>query len=146
MIDVVAAALIGPDNKVLMHQRPLAKMHGGLWEFPGGKLEPGETQLAALARELVEELDIAIDCDSALPVAFAQDPALGVQITLWTLSTWQRAPRCVEGEAIAWVALPELLDLAMPPLDVPLANALIAAITGLPSGNDPHMSATPTRP
>lgn len=72
---VVAAALIAADGRILVQQRPLDKHHGGLWEFPGGKVEPGETPEAALARELAEELGIGVEAADLYPVAFSRGSA-----------------------------------------------------------------------
>jgi 8-oxo-dGTP diphosphatase len=128
MIAVAAAALIATDGRVLMHQRPFAKQHGGLWEFPGGKLEPHENARTALARELTEELGIAIEPAAFFPVAQAADPDGGLTIELFACREWRGDPQCLEGEAIGWFVPEALAGLAMPPLDVPLAHALIEAL------------------
>jgi 8-oxo-dGTP diphosphatase len=124
---VVAVALIGPDGRVCMQQRPLAKQHGGLWEFPGGKVEPGEDARAALVREIQEELDVRLLPADLVPVGFADDGAgqgRGIVILLYTCRRWVGRIRCVEGESLAWYAPDEMAALAMPPLDYPLATAL----------------------
>ncbi len=119
---VVAAALIGRDGRVCMQQRPHGKNHGGLWEFPGGKVESGEDAQSALARELAEELGIAVD-PSALSLA-AIAPGLGIVIRLYVCREWRGTPACLEGEAIGWYVPSSIAELAMPPLDYPLARAL----------------------
>ena len=139
LIPVVALALIDANGHVLLQQRRLGGMHGGLWEFPGGKIKPGETPEMALFREIDEELGIVIDpCDLA-PLAFASDPAQPPAprepyvILLYTCRTWLGDPQCLAGEAIDWISADALADLAsqadsMPPLDIPLARALLRVI------------------
>ena len=134
MIPVVAVALIAPDRRILMQQRKLTGMFGGLWEFPGGKVEPGESPESALLREIDEELGVALDPVALHALTFASDPALPPMprqphvILLYTCRRWQGEPRCLDGEAIAWVAPDALMALPMPPLDVPLAEALLKVI------------------
>jgi 8-oxo-dGTP diphosphatase len=134
VIPVVAAALIGGDGRILLQRRRLGGEHGGLWEFPGGKIDPGESPESALIREIEEELAVRLDPGSLVPVAFASDPALPPAprapyvILLYMCRAWAGGLRCLDGEEIAWFAPGEILDLAMPPLDVPLARALIATI------------------
>ena len=135
---VVAAALIRPDGRVLMQRRRLSRAHGGLWEFPGGKVEPGETATAALAREIAEELGLALDPAALAPLSFATDetgsadradpsrPA--ITILLYTCRRWHGTPECRDAEEIAWFHPGALAGLAMPPPDYPLATALLAII------------------
>lgn len=131
VIPIVAAALLGSDGHVLMQQRRLGGTHGGLWEFPGGKIEPGESPESALVREIDEELGLVLDASALAPLSFASDPALPPEpraphvILLYTCRRWAGEPECREGEAIAWVAPENLAALAMPPLDYPLAAALV---------------------
>ena len=128
---VVAAALVRADERICLQRRPAAKMHGGLWEFPGGKIEPGETPESALIREIAEELGITLDPANLVPAAFAGDggdrttgkPA--VVILLYSCREWAGEPEAIEAEAAAWFAPHEISALAMPPLDYPLAEALI---------------------
>jgi 8-oxo-dGTP diphosphatase len=127
-IQVVAAALIASDGRILMHCRPLTKQHGGLWEFPGGKVEPGEEPTFALARELLEELGIGVDPKHFDFVASAKGTGPEIRLDLFRCHQWAGEPQCLEGEAIGWFQPKALLALAMPPLDVPLAEALIRAI------------------
>lgn len=124
MIPVVAVALIDPRGHVLMQQRRIGGAHGGLWEFPGGKVEAAETPHSALLREIEEELAITLVGDALAPLSFAATPHEPYVVLLYTCRAWHGTPRCVQGEAIAWVPAGDLLDLAMPPLDVPLARAL----------------------
>lgn len=127
---VSAVALLDSTRKVFMQQRNLASMHGGLWEFPGGKLEPGETPDGAGARELAEELGIALRAEDLIPVGFAadsgQDPAIGrpVIILLYACLRWQGDPIAHEAEAVSWFESSAISQLAMPPLDYPLAAQL----------------------
>jgi 8-oxo-dGTP diphosphatase len=128
VIAVVAAALVRPDGRILMHRRKLGAQHGGLWEFPGGKVESGESMDLALIREIAEELGVVLESADLVPVGRARDPEIGIVIDLYIARRWAGEPRCIEGEAIAWLLPQELAGLAMPPLDVPLAEALIKAL------------------
>ena len=120
-IPVVAAALIDDQGRVLLHRRRQGKMHGGLWEFPGGKVEPGESCESALLREIAEELAIELDPAALTPLSFAAEPAGPIVILLYTCRRWHGQPQCLDGEALSWFAADALSALAMPPLDVPLA-------------------------
>lgn len=130
---VVAAALLDGEGRACMHRRHLSSVHGGLWEFPGGKVEPGETPQQAILREIAEELGVALDPAALVPVGFAGDalpPALPRAphvILLYACTRWSGEPQCLEGEEIGWFALNELSALAMPPLDYPLAAQLLVA-------------------
>lgn len=119
---VVAAALIDRDGRCLMQQRPRDKRHGGLWEFPGGKVESGEHPAAALVRELREELAIAVDADTLEPVGFATD--MPVTMLLYRCTAWKGEPAPLAAEALRWDRLDALALLPMPPVDVPLLRAL----------------------
>ena len=127
---VVAVALIGRDGRVLLQRRRLESEHGGLWEFPGGKIEPGETPAAALVREIEEELGLTLVAANLEPMTFAADveppapPRRPVAILLYACRTWHGEPECLEGEEIAWFAPEGLAGLPMPPLDYPLAAAV----------------------
>jgi 8-oxo-dGTP diphosphatase len=127
-IPVVAAALIAPDGLILLHQRKLGGAMGGLWEFPGGKVEEGESPDLALVRELEEELGIAVAADDLDYLAQASEPGNPHVILLYTCRRWRGEPVCLAGEGIAWVAPQDLLAHEMPPLDIPLARELISAI------------------
>lgn len=127
---VVAAALIAPDGTICLQQRPRDKAHGGLWEFPGGKVERHESPESALVREIAEELGVTLDPAALVPAGFASDPGDGAAggrplvILLYTCREWRGAVRCLEGEAIAWLRPDAIAALAMPPLDYPLAEQL----------------------
>ena len=119
---MVAAALRRRDGRVLMHRRPAHKQHGGLWEFPGGKVEPGEAPGQALVREIEEELGIAVDPAAIRPLAFAEEPPSGLRrgtvILLYTIATWRGEPTALdEGATIDWFLPPQIAGLPSPPLD-----------------------------
>jgi len=129
MIEVVAVALIDRDGRILLQQRRADRQHGGLWEFPGGKVEPRETEVSALIREVEEELGIAVEPDSLVWLTQAEDPASGLVISLYTCRSWSGAPQCLDAAAIAWFSPDCFMQLPMPPLDVPLAAALKTMLT-----------------
>lgn len=124
VIPVVALALIDQIGRVLMQRRRLQADHGGLWEFPGGKVEAGETLVSALCREIAEELGLTIEPQALEPLSFAASPDQPHVILLYTCRTWHGDPVCLDGEEIGWFAAGSLAELAMPPLDVPLARAV----------------------
>jgi 8-oxo-dGTP diphosphatase len=135
MMTVVAGLLTRADGRVLMHRRPPEKHHGGLWEFPGGKVENGEFPRAALCRELAEELAIGVDEASLRPAAFA-DRAEGAGgephvILLYTVASWSGLPVPQdEGAELGWFTQAELLQLPRPPLDVALCAMLFRGLDG----------------
>lgn len=126
LLIVVAAAMIDREGRVLVQQRPPGKPMAGLWEFPGGKIEPGETPEAALARELHEELGIAVTPGHLVPASFASEGLGGrhLLLLLFTLRRWRGDPEPHHASALRWVYPAELRGLAMPPADVPLVDAL----------------------
>lgn len=134
VITVVAAALIRADGRILMQRRAAATDHGGLWEFPGGKVDPGEGQEEALVRELAEELGISVDAHALRPVALAGQadheagPKGRVVIQLYTCNAWRGEPHCLVGDGLGWFPPQAIPALDMPPLDYPLAEMLIAKI------------------
>ena len=127
---VVAVALIAADGRVLLQRRKLGGEHGGLWEFPGGKVEPGESPQMAIRREIEEEIGVVLDPAALAPLAFASDaevpspPRKAYVILLYTCRIWQGEAECHDGEEIRWFAPEEFQALAMPPLDYPLADAV----------------------
>lgn len=123
---VVAAALIDDAGRCLMQQRPREKRHGGLWEFPGGKVEPGEHPAAALVRELAEEVAIQVAIDALEPIGFATD--MPVTMLLYRCTAWRGTPRALAAEALCWDMPGALAGLSMPPVDVPLLAALARAL------------------
>ena len=128
MLDVVAVALVDPNQRVLLQRRRADRHHGGLWEFPGGKLEPSETSVAGLLREVWEELGLHLVETDVQWLTSAQDPAERIVITLYTCRTWVGEPRCLDAAELGWFEPDELTALAMPPLDFPLAQALQTAL------------------
>ena len=126
LFPVVAAALIDEQGRVLLQQRPPGKAMGGLWEFPGGKIDPGERPEGALVRELAEELGIAVEGDALAPAAFASAPLeeRHLLLLLYTVRRWSGVPRALEATALAWVRPADMRALAMPPADVPLVDSL----------------------
>lgn len=127
MIPVVAVALCGADGLVLMARRPLDKQHGGLWEFPGGKVEEGESPKDAAVREMAEELGVVLAPDALEPVGFAEGQAGGriYLLLLYRCAVWQGAPQRLEAEELGWFMPEAIPGLDMPPLDYPLARALL---------------------
>jgi len=121
---VVAAALRDESGRWLMQRRPAHKQHGGLWEFPGGKVEPGETPGAALVRELNEELTITVAPDDLTTSSFASGEGEGgspaIVILLYTAARWSGVPRAEEGGEVGWFTTAEIAALDRPPLDVAL--------------------------
>ncbi|WNO55156.1 (deoxy)nucleoside triphosphate pyrophosphohydrolase [Stakelama saccharophila] len=127
---VVAAALVDADGRVLVQQRPDHKPMPGLWEFPGGKVEPDELPEAALLRELHEELGIETDRACLAPASFASEP-LGdrhLLLLLYVLRKWRGTPAALHATALRWARPPELFALDMPPADRPLIGLLDALI------------------
>ena len=125
---VVAAALMDAEGRVLLAQRPEGKALAGLWEFPGGKLEPGESPEAALVRELAEELDIEVEPQDLWPLSFASHgyEDFHLMMPLYAVRRWKGAPRAVEAAGLAWARPSEMGAYPMPPADGPLVQALTA--------------------
>ena len=124
---VVACALIDSDNRILVAQRPEGKALAGLWEFPGGKLEPGERPEPALIRELSEELGITVKEECLAPLTFASFayPDFHLLMPLYICRRWEGTVVSQEGQAIRWVRANKLRELDMPPADAPLIPHLI---------------------
>lgn len=124
---VAACALIDVDGRVLIAQRPKGKSMAGLWEFPGGKIEPGETPEAALVRELDEELGVNTEAACLAPFAFASHSyeSFHLLMPLYVCRKWQGVPRAREHQALAWARATDLRKYDMPPADVPLVAHLI---------------------
>ena len=123
---VVAVALIDIDGRVLLARRPEGKPMAGLWEFPGGKVQDGETPEAALIRELKEELGIDVTESCLSPFTFASHryPDFHLLMPLYVCRVWEGEARPGEGQALKWVRIERLGDYAMPPADVPLVAML----------------------
>ena len=123
---VAAAALVDPDNRVLIAQRPPGKAMAGLWEFPGGKVADGETPELALVRELREELGIEV-CETCLaPFTFASHTyaTFHLLMPLYLCRNWEGEVSPREGQALKWVRAGRLSDYPMPPADIPLIPML----------------------
>jgi 8-oxo-dGTP diphosphatase len=123
---VAAAALVDVDNRVLITRRPEGRPMAGLWEFPGGKVEPDETPEAALIRELHEELGIDTWESCLAPLSFASHAYddFHLLMPLFACRKWQGTPRAREGQALKWVRPAALRDYPMPPADLPLIPVL----------------------
>ena len=127
---VVAAALVDSTGRVLVAQRPEGKSLAGLWEFPGGKVEAGETPEAALVRELAEELAISVTAAALEPIGFVSHPypAFHLLMLLYGCRQWRGTPRGEQRQPLDWVVSDALDTLSMPPADLPLLPAIKAFV------------------
>lgn len=131
LFPVVAALMTDQQGRILVQQRPEGTAMAGLWEFPGGKIEPGETPEFALARELHEELGIDVKPGDCLPLTFAS-AALGrkhLVLLLFRCARWQGEPCALHASALRWASVDDLYLLPMPPADLPLLP-IIAQLLG----------------
>ncbi|KAI8471039.1 MAG: NUDIX hydrolase domain-like protein [Monoraphidium minutum] len=126
---VVAVALM-EGRRVLLAQRPPGRAMAGLWEFPGGKIDPGEVPEAALVRELREELGIEVAPEDLRPLTFASHAYENFHLLmpLYECRRWSGAPRALEGQALAWAPAEEVASYAMPAADVPLIEPVARAL------------------
>ena len=123
---IVAAALIRADGRILVQRRAPGRAMAGLWEFPGGKIEPDEAPEAALVRELAEELGVTVAPGALVPVSFASAP-LGdrsLVLLLFEARRWTGEPRPLDAAELSWARVDELRQLPMPPADLPLVEVL----------------------
>jgi len=127
MLLVAACALVDADRRVLLAQRPEGKQLAGLWEFPGGKVEPGERPEACLIRELREELGIETWESCLAPLTFASHAYddFHLLMPLYVCRRFEGIPRGLEGQALKWVRPRDMRDYPMPPADLPLIAPLI---------------------
>ncbi|MEM8813822.1 MAG: (deoxy)nucleoside triphosphate pyrophosphohydrolase [Pseudomonadota bacterium] len=127
LVLVAACALVDPDGRVLIAQRPPGKSMAGLWEFPGGKVEPGEVPEATLIRELDEELGINTNADCLAPLTFASHAYedFHLLMPLYVCRRWHGVAQAREGQALKWVRPRALRDYPLPPADEPLVSHLI---------------------
>jgi len=123
---VSAVALVDPDGRVLLAERPVGKSMAGLWEFPGGKVHNGETPEVALIRELKEELGIDVTASCLAAIAFASHTYddFHLLMPLFACRVWQGEPQGLEGQALQWIRPVRMGDVAMPPADAPLVATL----------------------
>ena len=130
LVFVAACALIDPDGRVLIAQRPPQKAMAGLWEFPGGKIEPGERPEETVIRELAEELGIAVKEPCLAPFAFASHayPDFHLLMPLYVCRRWDGTMTAKEGQRLAWVRPNRLRDYPMPPADEPLVAHLMTLL------------------
>lgn len=127
LLVVVACALIDADNRILLSERPAGKALAGLWEFPGGKLDQGETPEAALIRELREELGIETQAACLAPLTFASHSYddFHLLMPLYVCRRYEGIPQGREGQRLKWVRASQLRDYPMPPADEPLIAHLV---------------------
>ena len=127
---MVAAALVDGDGRVLVQQRPAGTAMAGLWEFPGGKVEPGETPESALIRELAEELGIDVEAACLAPACFASEPLADrhLLLLLYVCRKWSGTPHPHHASALQWLRPSQMFALDMPPADRPLLGLLDALL------------------
>ncbi len=130
LVLVAACALIDADGRVLIAQRPQGKSMAGLWEFPGGKIEPGERPEQCLIRELKEELGIAVKEECLAPLTFASHsyPDFHLLMPLYICRRWEGIVAAREQQTLKWVRPGELKNYPMPPADEPLISHLTTLI------------------
>ena len=130
LVLVAACALLDPDGRVLIAQRPLGKPMAGLWEFPGGKVEQGEAPEQTLIRELKEELGIVVNAACLAPLTFASHsyPDFHLLMPLYVCRRWEGIVMALEAQQLAWVRPNRLRDYPMPPADEPLVSHLMSLL------------------
>lgn len=130
LLTVACAVLVDADGRILVASRPQGKDLAGLWEFPGGKLEPEESPEAALVRELREELGIETTASCLAPCGFASHAYAQFHLVLmaFAIRKWQGRPTPREGQEVQWVRVSELFRLDMPPADRPLLGQIASIL------------------
>ena len=130
LVLVAACALIDSDGRILLAQRPEGRSMAGLWEFPGGKVEAGETPEQTIIRELEEELGIAVKEACLAPLTFASHayPDFHLMMPLYICRRWDGVVRPMESQKLAWARPNKLRDYPMPPADIPLIPHLMALL------------------
>lgn len=130
LLTVACAVLVDADGRVLVAERPAGRDMAGLWEFPGGKVEPGETPEAALVRELDEELGLETATSCLAPCGFASHAYPGFHLLLlaFAIRKWRGVPVAREGQRLQWLPVPALFRLPMPPADRPLLGQIAALV------------------
>lgn len=131
LLVIVAAALVDADGRILVQQRAAGRAMAGLWEFPGGKIERGESAEMALVRELKEELGISTETACLAPAGFGTAPTddgRQLLLLLYVCRKWGGVPQALDAAALRWVRPLQLHDLPMPPADLPLIGLLDALI------------------
>ncbi|MCX7035859.1 MAG: 8-oxo-dGTP diphosphatase MutT [Proteobacteria bacterium] len=128
VLQVVAAVLVDRQGRVLVAQRPPGKWAASRWEFPGGKVEPGEDEAAAVVRELHEELGVRVDAQQRLAEVCHDYPDRRVAIGLWLVLRHEGEPQGLDGQALRWVTLEELADIDLLEADLPMLPVLAAAL------------------
>ena len=140
VVEVVAGAITDARGRILLARRTEGRDLAGLWEFPGGKREPGESPEAALARELHEELGIAVEIGAPLIAVPQQYPHKRLRLDVRRISAWRGTPKGLDGQALAWVPPHKLASYAMPPADRPVVAALLQPdrylVTPAPADDD----------
>ena len=131
LVLVSACALIDEDDRILLAQRPAHKSMGGLWEFPGGKLEIGETPETTVIRELKEELGVKTWESCLAPLSFASHTYddFHLLMPLFICRKWEGIPAPIEGQNLKWVKPDQLRNYSMPPADIPLVSHLLELLT-----------------
>lgn len=140
VVEVVAAVIRDGEDRLLIGQRPAHKRHGGLWEFPGGKVDPGETLAEAVARELEEELGLAASWVADTPVYARQDPGQPFRI-LFVEAAARGTPVLMEHQAVAWIPVPAPAEFELAPSDAAFVAALHRGevrLGGGPRGSGPQ--------
>jgi 8-oxo-dGTP diphosphatase len=123
---VVAAVIRDAEGRVLLTQRPQDRHMGGLWEFPGGKIDDGEGPAEALVRELDEELGLEVEVDQPLTFAVHEEPGLRILLLFFGARILSGAPHAKEGQAVEWVSVSELPSYPTPPADAELVRRLVS--------------------